>query len=238
MRNPRIQYIVFMTRPPTGDLDATVRLKYTLPMHPTLTTPVSLSTLLLPFGQTDVSSIVLSLKAPKKNPEGPKKFATALAPFLKIGDAFAAVCASGREDKGLGSIDITWAGNEGKEPEVLGWLRKKGQLGGIGIKAPLPTRNANKGELPQLKTQPLDTSGLSSFPSSFVRTFLIPLSRPSLTTCHYHSQPNLPSIPSPEPSIKFVAGLDYESLTLMRLRQAERERLEREILEEEAKASL
>ena len=32
-----------------------------------------------------------------------------------------------------------------------------------------------------------------------------------------------------------VAGLDYESLTLMRLRQAERERLEREILEQEAR---
>lgn len=30
------------------------------------------------------------------------------------------------------------------------------------------------------------------------------------------------------------AGLDYESLTLMRLRQAERERLEREILASEA----
>lgn len=37
--------------------------------------------------------------------------------------------------------------------------------------------------------------------------------------------------------MKSVAGLDYESLTLMRLRQAERERLEREILEEEAKTS-
>lgn len=32
-----------------------------------------------------------------------------------------------------------------------------------------------------------------------------------------------------------VPGLDYEALTLMRLRQAERERLEREILEQEAK---
>lgn len=33
-------------------------------------------------------------------------------------------------------------------------------------------------------------------------------------------------------------GLDYESLTLMRLRQAERERLEREIREQEGDASL
>ena len=35
-------------------------------------------------------------------------------------------------------------------------------------------------------------------------------------------------------STQSISGLDYESLTLMRLRQAERERLEREILEQEA----
>lgn len=39
-----------------------------------------------------------------------------------------------------------------------------------------------------------------------------------------------------QPAAKPVAGLDYESLTLMRLRQAERERLEREILEQEAES--
>ena len=40
---------------------------------------------------------------------------------------------------------------------------------------------------------------------------------------------------APEPPAKDVApGIDYEALTLMRLRQAERERLEREILEQEA----
>lgn len=38
-----------------------------------------------------------------------------------------------------------------------------------------------------------------------------------------------------QPSTKLVdAGLDYESLTLMRMRQAERARLEREIREREA----
>jgi DnaJ family protein C protein 17 len=31
-----------------------------------------------------------------------------------------------------------------------------------------------------------------------------------------------------------ISGLDYESLTLMRMREAERARLEREILEQEA----
>ena len=36
------------------------------------------------------------------------------------------------------------------------------------------------------------------------------------------------SVPAP------ISGLDYESLTLMRMREAERARLEREILEQEA----
>ena len=36
------------------------------------------------------------------------------------------------------------------------------------------------------------------------------------------------------PAPTSVPGLDYESLTLMRMREAERARLEREILEQEA----
>ena len=39
---------------------------------------------------------------------------------------------------------------------------------------------------------------------------------------------------APEPVKDVTPGIDYEALTLMRLRQAERERLEREILEQEA----
>ena len=39
---------------------------------------------------------------------------------------------------------------------------------------------------------------------------------------------------APEPVKDVAPGIDYEALTLMRLRQAERERLEREILEQEA----
>lgn len=45
-----------------------------------------------------------------------------------------------------------------------------------------------------------------------------------------------PDLDAPaRPSTKLTdAGLDYESLTLMRMRQAERARLEREIREREA----
>ena len=41
-------------------------------------------------------------------------------------------------------------------------------------------------------------------------------------------------LPLPADTAPSTAGIDYESVTLMRMRQAERERLEREILEQEA----
>lgn len=111
----------------TGDLDTTVRLKYPLATHPTLTTPDALAAFLSPFGDVDKSSIILSMKPPKNAPENPPKRATALVPFLRIGDAYAAVCASGKREKGMEAVDLGWAGTE--EPPVLGWLRKKGKLG-------------------------------------------------------------------------------------------------------------
>jgi DnaJ homolog subfamily C member 17 len=42
-----------------------------------------------------------------------------------------------------------------------------------------------------------------------------------------------PSFPSPAPQLS-APGLDFESAVLMRMRKAERERLEREIRESEA----
>ncbi|KAF8889569.1 DnaJ domain-containing protein [Infundibulicybe gibba] len=193
--------------PALSALDTTVRLKYTLKAHPELTTPSSIAALLSRFGPTDTDSIVLSLKAPKKAAtDAPPKYGTALVPFKQLGDAFAAVCASGT---GLGGIEVGWVG--GKEPEILGWLKRMGKLG-----TPPPAPSAAKtgegvGEkkagLPQTQTR-ADSSSFSSFPASF---------------------PNLPPKAEPNP-----AGIDYESLTLMRLRHAERERLEREIREQEA----
>ncbi|KAK0449119.1 DnaJ-domain-containing protein [Armillaria borealis] len=118
--------------------DTTVRVKFSLSGHPDLTTPEALA----------AETIVLSLKASKKAPSKPPKYGTGLVPFKRIGDAFAAVCASGREDRGLKGIEISW--------------------------------------------------------------------------------------PEPIPEVAVSPDIDYESLTLMRMRQAERERLEREILEREA----
>jgi DnaJ family protein C protein 17 len=154
-------------------LDTTVRLKYILKSHPNLTTSATIAKLLSPFGQTDVDSIVLSLKPPKKDPSKPPKFGTALVPFKQIGDAFAAVCASGKAERGLEGIEIGWV--NGKEPPILVWLKKIGKLGGS---APAPTPQlANetdngmgryeKAGLPQTQTSS-QPSLFSSFPTSFV----------------------------------------------------------------------
>ncbi|KAK0487420.1 DnaJ domain-containing protein [Armillaria novae-zelandiae] len=170
--------------------DTTVRVKFSLSGHPELTTPEALAAVFAPFGPTDTETIVLSLKPSKKAPSKPPKYGTALVPFKRIGDAFAAVCASGREDRGLKGVDITWVG--GKEPEILGWLKKTGKLS---------AQPSN----PEPHTS--TSSTFSSFPEA---------------------------LPEAIPEVALSPDIDYESLTLMRMRQAERERLEREILEREA----
>ncbi|PPQ80570.1 hypothetical protein CVT25_001604 [Psilocybe cyanescens] len=193
-------------------MDTTVRLKYRLKSHPTLTTPSAIASFLSRFGATDESSIVLSK---------PPKTGSALVPFKQIGDAFAAVCASERKESGMDGVKITWVNS--KEPDILGWLRKMGKLGSVGTgTSNESTSNSNvatpsrddglKADLPQHQSHKPNASPFSSFPSTFPETF--PTAEPA------------PVAPAP--------GIDYESLTLMRMRQAERERLEREILEQEA----
>lgn len=122
------------------------------------------------FGPTDAESIVISLKAAKKALDKPPKYGTALVPFKQIGDAFAAVCASGKAERGLNGIEIGWVG--GKEPAILGWLKKMGKLG-----TPPPPPRENSGQksgetagLPQTQTTS-NPSAFSSFPTSFVSPF-------------------------------------------------------------------
>lgn len=205
--------------PPLGNLDTTVKVKYSLSSHPSLTSADSLAALLEQFGSIDSESTVLSLKPPKKAPTKPPKSGVALVPFRQIGDAFASVCASGRSDRGLDGIEISWA--EGREPPILGWLKKQGKLdtrkaqsepekGAKGNTSPQNRRSASL--FAKTSTSP-GASTFSSFPESF------PIA----------SEPS-----SEAKSVPPTTGLDYESLTLMRLRQAERERLEREIREQEA----
>lgn len=98
-----------------------MKLKWTLSARSTLTKAEDLTVLLAPFGSIESADIVLSLKpSPPKKP----KRGTALVPFKQIGDAFAAVCSSGSAARGLQDIEVSWA--EGKEPGLIGWLKKMG----------------------------------------------------------------------------------------------------------------
>ena len=74
---------------------------------------------------------MLSIKAKtsKKKKPDEVRLGTALVPFKRIGDAFAAVCASGVKERGLEGVQICWAGNSGGEPELIAWLKRHGKLG-------------------------------------------------------------------------------------------------------------
>ncbi|KAG8705662.1 hypothetical protein FRC09_002819 [Ceratobasidium sp. 395] len=179
-------------QPPIGSHDTTVRLKYKLAAHPTLTTVSAIASQLAVFGPVDTEAIVLSIKPNKKQPEKPPKFATALVPFEKAGDAYACYCSAGKAERGLDGVEISWVA--GEEPEIIRWLRTQG-------KPISSSATSEKADAP-----------FSSFPTSF----------PSQDS----------SVPTPT-----APALDFESITLMRMRQMERERLEREILEQEAAES-
>jgi DnaJ family protein C protein 17 len=210
--------------PNTGSLDTTVRLKYPLATYPSLTTPTALTGLLASFGAVDTSTVVLSMKPSKKAPGKPPKYATALIPFTSIAAAFAAVGASGRADRGVQGVEITWAG--GSEPTLIGWLKKKGMLSSGDVQAsakgkPPPPPSASMGS-----AATTDTS-FSSFPTSFVSP---------CDPCSVFSGADVTFLlqPTAVPPADSIPGVDFESLTLMRMRQAERERLEREIIAQEA----
>lgn len=187
-----------------GALDTTIRLKYSLSKHPTLTTSSALADFLsTTFGPVDSDSIVIRSNTPKNAPSEPPKKATALVPFKKIGDAFKVICAAGSKDKGLGDVKVDWAG--GVEPPVLVWLRKRGMLGSRdGGADETPVGNENNGNDASLppRTDSIFTSrsNKSSIPVCLchillasVETddpFLFLLSRP---TSHRHHPFHSPS---------------------------------------------
>ncbi|KAH9072897.1 DnaJ-domain-containing protein [Lactarius deliciosus] len=204
--------------PPLGEHDTTVRLRYPLAQYSHLTTVDSLHAFMTStFGPVDKDDIVLSMKPPKKAEHKSPKHATAVVRFGKIADAHAAVCASGRADRGLEHFDIKWVG--GSEPAVWSWSERMLKLK-QGRKAPGEEKDGGGTPTPSLAGagtngvpggQSADGSQFSSFPSSFSDV-------PQLSSVPQHSVP----------------GIDFESAVLMRMRQAERARLEREILEKEA----
>jgi DnaJ family protein C protein 17 len=136
---------------------------------------------------------VLSMKPPKKAAHKPPKYATAAVPFKTVADAHAAVCASGRADRGLEDFEIGWVG--GCEPAVWSWsermLRLKEERREAASESKLGPKDAGapavtpagvsvdaRGGLPQTSDGQLNSPGsgsqFSSFPSSFVRIFIPP----------------------------------------------------------------
>ncbi|KIJ62147.1 hypothetical protein HYDPIDRAFT_158380 [Hydnomerulius pinastri MD-312] len=217
--------------PPPGPYDTTIRVKFTLSAFPSFGTASAIASYLRRFGEIDEGAVVLSIK-PKKATKKKKskdkgaeegeqgdgeKVVNAVVPFAQIGAAFGAVSSSPTlKEQGM---EVSWAG--GSEPPILEWLRDRGELGGK-AKSGSPIGTSSNGvpggaNETSEQTQPTDAANgakFSTFPSSFPMTF--------------------PSEPPPPAAAK-TANMDFESLTLLRLREAERARLEREILEAEAR---
>lgn len=157
------------THPSVGTLDTTIKLKWSLASRPSLTKPEDLSSLLAPFGATETSDIVISLKPP---PPKKAKRGTALVPFKQIGDAFAAVCSSGTAARGLQDVEVSWA--EGNEPELIDWLKKMGKLGSTQLSVPSTAATSPPPATPSFNapvaaaTPLASSSPFSSFRTTFV----------------------------------------------------------------------
>jgi DnaJ family protein C protein 17 len=203
--------------PPPGDLDTTIRVKYALSSHPGLSTAFAIAAHLRRYGEIDEGTVVMSQKAKKsKKSKGlvdGEMIVTALVPFNQLGAAFAVVSsAESLRDRGM---DVAWA--SGSEPPILGWLRERGELGG-------PTAK---------RTEPApEGTTFSSFPLTFVS--LVHSVNLFKLLIFLFGKPAFDEAAPPPPPPAAKAGMDYESLTLLRMREAERARLEKEILEAEA----
>jgi len=155
-------------------LDMTVRIKYPLKTYPTLSTPQSISAFLSRFGATDESLTVLSTNLKGKTGVKPPKMASALVPFKRIGDAFAAVCASEKKDIGMTGVKVNWA--KGEEPAILGWLRKMGKLSNASstnavakdFSSSLPPQSRQETAEPLQNQTENSSDPFSSFPSTVV----------------------------------------------------------------------
>ncbi|KAL5480694.1 hypothetical protein ACEPAI_9634 [Sanghuangporus weigelae] len=172
---------------PTEDVDET-------PLLGHLDTIVKIDRLLI-SSHPNLTTRVAYSKAPTKSP----KSGIALVPFRQVRDAL------------LLYVLVDIERGEGRDPPILGWLKRKGTLA-----TQIPTsdeqeRNPSSpktGKTEALLANLSKSSKLplfSSFPESFIYMSASSKATPAAT------------------------GLDYESLTLMRLRRAEHERPELEI---------
>jgi hypothetical protein len=144
------------------------------------------------------------LPTAEDKPPPPPKYAVAAVPFKTISDAHAAVCASCRADRGLDEFEITWMEKsepavwswaermlKSKEKEQRGATTTTtvpampapaGGARDVGDDAPVvfPANTGNnnaRGGLPQdsgAQSSPATNPQFSSFPSSFVRSRILP----------------------------------------------------------------
>ncbi|KIJ12153.1 hypothetical protein PAXINDRAFT_14927 [Paxillus involutus ATCC 200175] len=212
--------------PPLGPYDTTIRVKFTLSAFPSLSTASALASHLRRFGEIDEGAVVLSIK-PKKPSKKKKaqlqdkgadeegkgegeKLVNAVVPFAQISSTFGAI-SSGPTLKEQG-MEVSWVG--GSEPPILGWLRDRGELGGRPQSTNPASTSSNNAPGEAQTTNVANGVKFSTFPSTF---------------------PSIPSFEPLPPAAKATSAMDFESITLLRLREAERARLEREILEAEAR---
>lgn len=160
-------------------MDSTVRVRYALSSRPALVDAASIAAVLAPFGTIDESAIVFSQKP--VHPKKPKRV-IALVPFAEIGGAFAAVCASECMEHSLQGVEVTWAG--GVEPELIGWLKKTGQLGGATNGTSTPSRAGKSLSSTRQPAASVLDSGFSSLPSTFVCPLYFDIYTSMLTALH------------------------------------------------------
>ena len=160
-------------------MDTTVRVRYALSSRPALVDAALIAAVLAPFGAVDESALVFSHKPmhPMK-----RKRVTALVPFAESGGAFAAVCASECMEHGLRGVEVTWAG--GVEPELIGWLKKTGQLGGTTDGKPSPQKAGKSSSSTRQPAVSVLDSEFSSLPSTFVCPLYFDIYTSMLTALH------------------------------------------------------
>lgn len=192
------------------DLDLTLRLSLPLPTYAHLVIPDALESLLLAkYGKVD-TVVLLPGKPPKKSSKSngeAKEQASAMIIFTRtnLGGCWALWedCRAGRA--GWEGVKAKWA-NKGVEPEWVARLGKGGDGSGAASTA------GQNGAASSTPPPPPTEGGVPSF--SFDPTAA--MGTPASTTTTAPPQ---------------AAEEDYENSTLLRMRQAERERLEREIRE-------
>ncbi|KAH7106572.1 DnaJ-domain-containing protein [Auriculariales sp. MPI-PUGE-AT-0066] len=212
--------------PALGPLDTTVRVKYALATHPSLSTPAALESRLSQFGELDMPVLSLKAKKVKKSVSSGAMLATAVVHFSGLESAHAAVCASNDAKRGFTDLEITWAG--GVEPAVLAQLKEQWNSTSTATSSNATGSASNSSKTPVSQPASKQTSGAEADILARLRAF------GSTTPSAPESTPSFSSAAASTPTLVTPAGLDFESITLLRMREMERDKLESDIREQEA----